>query len=349
MSALRFFIEGLDSRAVSGWGFDPEDTQERLSVEVRADDRVLGSGQANLMRPDLARVGYGDGQCGFRIPLAGASEGQPVKILLSNTRSRKVGEKAGTLGWPDGVVEFPKDQLARLKPKGLHLTAARGRMSFGPGSWFEPPVVVHAELTGGTIQIGSFTGFFGGNIRNGSIGRYCSIARDVSIGPNEHPTDWLTSSVLAENPTAYDWDMYARPGERERHASRTRSFPTNLRGTAIGNDVWIGTGALILKGVVIGDGAVVAGGSVVTRDVPPYGVVAGVPATLKRLRFDERTVERLLALQWWRYALHDFNDLPLADMPRALDLLEERLASGDVPEWKPERATPAILRTMLGS
>ena len=60
-------------------------------------------------------------------------------------------------------------------------------------------------------------------------------------------------------------------------------------------------------------------------------------------------MERLLALRWWRFALHDFNDLPLSDMPRALDMLEERVNSGEMAEWQPERATPAVLRGMLAA
>ena len=67
----------------------------------------------------------------------------------------------------------------------------------------------------------------------------------------------------------------------------------------VGNDVWIGYEAVILAGVTIGDGAVVAARSVVTRDVPPYTIVGGVPAKPIRKRFDEETVHRLLELRWW--------------------------------------------------
>jgi hypothetical protein len=70
---------------------------------------------------------------------------------------------------------------------------------------------------------------------------------------------------------------------------------------AIGSDVWIGTRAMILSGVTIGHGAVVAAGAVVTRDVPPYAIVAGVPARVLRYRFDADTIERLLAIAWWEW------------------------------------------------
>lgn len=69
----------------------------------------------------------------------------------------------------------------------------------------------------------------------------------------------------------------------------------------VGNDVWIGYGALIMAGVHIGDGAIIGLRAVVTRDVPPYTIVGGVPAREIRKRFDERTIEKLLELKWWNW------------------------------------------------
>ncbi|MDE5763719.1 MAG: CatB-related O-acetyltransferase [Ruminococcus sp.] len=67
----------------------------------------------------------------------------------------------------------------------------------------------------------------------------------------------------------------------------------------IGNDVWIASGAQILHKVTVGDGAVIGGGAVVTKDVPPYAIVAGVPARIIKFRFDENTINELLSLKWW--------------------------------------------------
>src|ERR1035438_8143346 len=69
--------------------------------------------------------------------------------------------------------------------------------------------------------------------------------------------------------------------------------------TIVGNDVWIGYGATIMPGIHIGDGAIIATASVVTKDVPPYAIVGGNPASTIRHRFDETTIARLLALRWW--------------------------------------------------
>ncbi|MGN1275552.1 MAG: CatB-related O-acetyltransferase, partial [Floccifex sp.] len=69
--------------------------------------------------------------------------------------------------------------------------------------------------------------------------------------------------------------------------------------TVIGNDVWIGNNVTILAGVSVGDGAVLAAGAVVTKDVPPYAIVGGVPAKILRFRFDDGTIKELQKLEWW--------------------------------------------------
>lgn len=83
----------------------------------------------------------------------------------------------------------------------------------------------------------------------------------------------------------------------------------------IGNDVWIGYEAVILSGVHIGDGAIIGARAVVTRDVEPYTIMGGVPARPIRKRYDEETIQRLLALRWW--------DFPPEQMRKCLDALEQ--------------------------
>lgn len=139
-----------------------------------------------------------------------------------------------------------------------------------------------------------------------AIGRFGSIADGVELllGGN-HRTDWVTTYPFPAFAAAW-------PGAAGRSDFHTGGDIT------IGHDVWLGSQCMILPGVTIGHGAVVAARAVVTRDVPPYGIVGGSPAKLIRMRFDDATVARLLKAAWW--------DWPEGAIAAALP----RLMSGDV-------------------
>ena len=112
------------------------------------------------------------------------------------------------------------------------------------------------------------------------IGNYCSIADNVTIGPGEHPLDEASTNCL----------LLINCG-----------IPVNLieKDVVIENDVWIGTNAVILRGVRIGTGAVIAANAVVTKDVPEYAIVAGVPARILRYRIEKNDAVKLLDSKWW--------------------------------------------------
>lgn len=154
---------------------------------------------------------------------------------------------------------------------------------------------------GGCNRIGKNSSFFGA-IGRGSyvgtnckisadVGKFCCIASNVVTAVGSHPS----RDFVSVHPAFYSPDL-SRCGLSFCTESR---FEESKGRITIGNDVWIGTGAILLDGVKIGDGAIVAAGAVVCKDVAPYSVVAGVPARELRKRFSENEIQQLLELKWW--------------------------------------------------
>ena len=145
------------------------------------------------------------------------------------------------------------------------------------------------------------------DIANTTVGKFANIAAMTRIGPTDHPMGNASLHHFLYR-SSYYWDdttddpayFYAREARR----------------TTLGPDCWIGHGAIIKPDVIIGAGAVIASGAVVTRDVAPYMIMAGIPATPLRARFEPAIADRLLAMAWWdwshdrlRAALDDFRSL----------------------------------------
>lgn len=174
------------------------------------------------------------------------------------------------------------------------------------------------------------------------IGRFCAIAGGIHSGAPEHATSLLTGHNMFCN----DWWKHAWPDLNEYHALNTRQTELARAATAadtahrdqkieIGNDVWIGFGAFIRRGVTIGDGAVIGAHSVVTRDVPPYAVVAGTPARIIKFRFPDKTIERLLSVRWWDYGVLALHNINIADMPDCIGAVEDNFSM--LTPWTPEK------------
>jgi hypothetical protein len=146
-------------------------------------------------------------------------------------------------------------------------------------------------------------------IANAEIGKFANIAAFTRIGATDHPMDRASQHHFLYRSMDY-WD----------DAERDEAFFAHRKSRVahIGHDTWIGHGAMIKPEVTLGHGAIVASGAVVTHDVAPYMIVAGIPAKPMRARFPERVVEDLMALAWWdwshdrlRDALEDFRALPV--------------------------------------
>lgn len=134
------------------------------------------------------------------------------------------------------------------------------------------------------------------------IGKFCALATGVRFVMNG-------GNHAMDGPSTFPFPIFG--GEWAEHGP-PRGAPG--RGdTVIGNDVWIGNGATIMPGVTIGHGAIIATGAVVSRDVPPYAIVAGNPARVVRMRFDDAEIATLLRVSWW--------DRPPAQISRHLPVI----------------------------
>lgn len=140
---------------------------------------------------------------------------------------------------------------------------------------------------------------------NTSVGRFCSIGQNVVIGleKNQHPINWLSTSLFTK------------------HIEKSyQSVDTNNK-TIIGNDCWIGRDAAIMNGVTIGDGAIIGARALVTSDVPPYAIYAGIPARAIRFRFSSDLVERLLQSRWWCFSMVHLSQLRVDEPASCLEAL----------------------------
>ena len=157
---------------------------------------------------------------------------------------------------------------------------------FENGVGIQRNALIYNTLIGKYSYVGkNFTSWYA------NIGKFCSISWNVGIGGANHDYSKLTTHAFLYSP------YMGLMGENE-------GIPANerfLEECAIGNDVWIAANVSVCRGVHIGDGAVIGAGAVVTKDVAPYTIVAGVPAKPIKKRFDDKTINRLLEIQWWNF------------------------------------------------
>lgn len=152
-----------------------------------------------------------------------------------------------------------------------------------------------------------------GLIMNTEIGKYCSIADDCKIGCAEHPIEWVSTSPV-----------FHKGRNILRKNFNQIEYKTNKR-TIIENDVWIGNNVLIKAGIRVGNGAIIGMGSIVTKDVEPYSIIAGVPAKKIRDRFSEENKKALLDTKWWEWSdeiIEKCSD-NINDVQKFLDKIEE--------------------------
>jgi acetyltransferase-like isoleucine patch superfamily enzyme len=230
--------------------------------------------------------------------------------------------------------------LDRLKSAGVECFLPPGS-TLPAATLLEPPCSLKWMKIEHSLSLGAFSYAVRGYYFATSIGRYTSIGEDVQVGRHSHPTTYLST-----NPVFYlDQKLFdvgtgftgAQDYDTYRPKLPAGASPTTLKPTRIGNDVYIGHGAFILPGVNIGDGAIVAAAAVVTKDVPPYAVVAGNPATIKKFRVPLHLIGPLLSLRWWRFAPWQHQGIDVTNIGTAIRQLRDLL-----PQLQPYQ--PATLK-----
>ncbi|HEV8016810.1 MAG TPA: CatB-related O-acetyltransferase [Stellaceae bacterium] len=190
-------------------------------------------------------------------------------------------------------------------------------LSFDPHATIEPYVGIYAGF--GLCRMGYMSYANSALPVDIAIGRYCSIGPGVRFVGGRHPLEYVSTSVFTHAP---ELDIVARfvkdsGGGYNAFLANPQRAPVKIE-----NDVWIGTGAMLMSGITLGTGSAVAAGSVVTKSVAPYDIVGGNPARPIRKRFPEDIAAALLRAEWWRYKFTDFEKLDLAQPERFLAQFE---------------------------
>ncbi len=178
------------------------------------------------------------------------------------------------------------------------------------------------------------------------VGRYCSIGKGLRFLDFAHPADWVSTSVAFFRPLgAKQLTSIHHLSDRLIQATGdvfTREVFDPTCGKPypqLGHDVWLGENVSLGMGIKIGNGAIIAANSTVTRNVPPYAIVAGSPAVVKKYRFDDEIIAGLMELEWWNYSFAEFAGLDFSNPSKFVGQLSHEILAGRILEWKP----PSVL------
>lgn len=245
---------------------------------------------------------------------------------------------------PTPPVVLSITAIAGLQEKGINTLHPPDAVTFPSGSVFEPPCSLKWMRAEYGFELGAFSYGVSGYFFACRIGRYCSFGEAVQVGRHPHPLDFISSSPVFYQRSA-DVLGVTRHAALPDEITRPSRRPTIPKVTTIGHDVYIGHGAFILPGVTVGHGAVIGACAVVTKDVPPYAVVAGSPATIRKYRFDQPMIDRILESRWWEFTPRDYSGVDPAN-PQAFVDCARRLRDAGRTVYAP---TPVHLGDLISA
>jgi len=241
-------------------------------------------------------------------------------------------------------IKLTQQIIEALRRSGVSTLHSPGGSYLPDDVIFEPPCSLKWMSVVHSLRLGAFSYAVSGYYFACDIGRYCSFGEQVQVGRHGHPMHWISTSPFfyLQFEQVLDQPLPAGVESLGGKSFKSHTPPTILKRTKIGNDVWIGHGAFLLPGITVGHGAVIAAKSVVTKDVPPYSIVAGSPAKVIRDRFSESYKEALLASKWWEFAPWQLRGADVEDIPAFTQHVQSLRRSGE-PTYSPNEIRLADL------